>query len=104
MVIINCAYTEHINPPGASPVLTQDQIWKGLQRKIRRAQDFVPIIKGCDVLEESENTVVREAHFEAAHGNPAKTVREVCKSYPKSKEGVPFDVVSSFVANYLLAG
>lgn len=45
----------------------------------------MPIIKGCDVLEESENTVIREAHFEAAMGNPAKTVREVCKSYPMSK-------------------
>jgi len=58
MVVINCAYSEHINPPGASPV--------------RRAQDFVPIIKGCDVIEDNGNTVVREAHFEAVHGNPAK--------------------------------
>lgn len=85
MVVINCAYTEKINPPGASPVLSKTQIWNGLQRKIRRAQDFVPIIEGCDVLEESENTVIREAHFQAAMGNPAKTVREVCKSYPQSK-------------------
>ena len=72
MVVINCAYSEHINPPGASPVLTQKQIWNGLQRKVRRAQDFVPVIKGYDVIEDNGNTVVREAHFEAVHGNPAK--------------------------------
>ena len=81
MVVVNCAYTEQINPQGASPVLTRDQVWKGLQRKIRKAQDFVPVIESCDVLEEKENEVVREAHFKAAMGQPAHTVREVCKSY-----------------------
>lgn len=80
MVTIHCAYTEQINPAGASPVITRDQIWKGLQRKIRRAQDFVPIIEGCDVIEEKDNQVIREAHFKAALGNPAKTVREDCRS------------------------
>jgi hypothetical protein len=84
-VTVYCAYTEQINPAGASPVLTRDQVWKGLQRKIRRAQDFVPPIEGCDVVEEKDNEVVREAHFKAFMGNPPKTVREVCKSYYPSK-------------------
>ncbi|EGP87125.1 uncharacterized protein MYCGRDRAFT_42989 [Zymoseptoria tritici IPO323] len=81
MVVINCAYTEQINPAGATPVLTRDQVWNGLQRKIRKAQDFVPIITGCDVLEESENEVTREAHFKERPGYPAHSVKEVCKSY-----------------------
>ena len=85
MVTINCAYTEQINPTGATPVLTRDQIWKGLQRKIRKAQDFVPIITGCDVLEEKENEVIREAHFMERPGVPASSVREVCKSYYPTK-------------------
>ncbi|SMQ50741.1 unnamed protein product [Zymoseptoria tritici ST99CH_3D7] len=81
MVVINCAYTEQINPAGATPVLTRDQVWNGLQRKIRKAQDFVPIITGRDVLEEKENEVTREAHFKERPGYPAHSVKEVCKSY-----------------------
>ncbi len=80
MVVVNIAYTEQINPQGASPVLTRDQIWKGLQRKVRSPQDYLPVLKGCDVLEERENEVVRDAHFSDGH-----TVREVCKSYYPSK-------------------
>ncbi|KAH9839675.1 hypothetical protein Tdes44962_MAKER08018 [Teratosphaeria destructans] len=79
IVNVHCAYTEPINPPNASPVLTRDQIWKGLQRKVRRAQDFVPIIKACDVVEEKGNEVTRVAHFE--QGGKKWEVKEVCKSY-----------------------
>jgi len=85
MVTINCAYTEQINPAGASPVLSRDQVWAGLQRKIRKAQDFVPIITGCDVLKEKEDEVVREAHFKERDGIPAHSVKEVCKSYYPAK-------------------
>ena len=85
MVVINCAYTEQINPEGASPVLTRDQIWKGLQRKIRKAQDFVPVIESCEVLEEKENEVVREAHFKPFMDQPAHSLKEVCKSYYPTK-------------------
>ncbi|KAF2773100.1 DUF1857-domain-containing protein [Teratosphaeria nubilosa] len=79
MVNVHWAYTEPINPPNASPVLTRDQIWRGLQRKVRRAQDFVPIIKACDVVEEKGNEVTRIAHFE--QGGKKREVKEVCKSY-----------------------
>lgn len=85
MVVINCAYTEQINPQGASPVLTRDQVWNGLQRKIRKAQDFVPVIESCDVLEEKENEVVREAHFKEAMGRPAHSVKEVCRWFYPTK-------------------
>lgn len=83
MVTFHCAYTEQINPSGATPVLTRAQVWKGLQRKIRRAQDFVAPIEACDVLEDSGDVVVREAHFKQQEGintGPTK-VKEVCKSY-----------------------
>ena len=87
MVVIYCAYTEQINPSGASAALTRDQVWKGLQRKIRKAQDFVPVIEGCDVIEEKDNEVVRKAHFKAFAGNPPHSVREVCKSYYPTRVG-----------------
>ena len=85
MVNIHTAYTEQINPEGASPVLTRDQIWKGLQRKIRRAQDFVPVIDDCKVIEEKDNEVIREAHFISFNNQPEKWVRESCKSYYPTK-------------------
>lgn len=93
MVQIYCAYTAPLNPPGASPTLSREQVWKGLQRKIRRAQDFVPVIASTDVLEERDGgrEIVRVAHFRAGgpHGAKEKDVREVCKSFwPVKVSGV----------------
>ena len=87
MVAIYVAYTQPINPAGGTPVLTRAQIWNGLQRKIRRAQDFVPVISGCKVLEDNDNVVVREAYFTigGVPGQSGKSVREVCKSYEPTK-------------------
>lgn len=87
MVVINVAYTQAINPAGATPVLTRPQLWAGLQRKIRRAQDFVPVITECTVVEENDNVVVRDAHFgeKGVPGQEDTTVREVCKSYKPAK-------------------
>lgn len=85
MVVVHCAYTEQINPAGAAPVLTRDQIWRGLQRKVRRAQDFVPVIEGCDVIEDKGNEVVRVAHFKAMGDRPAMKVQETCRSYYPTK-------------------
>lgn len=87
MVAIYAAYTQQINPAGATPVLTRPQVWAGLQRKIRRAQDFVRVIHDCDVIEEKDNVVVREAHFtvDGVPGRSGKTIREVCKSYEPIK-------------------
>ncbi|RMY89412.1 hypothetical protein D0862_10215 [Hortaea werneckii] len=79
------AHTEPINPSGASPILSRDQVWRGLQRKIRKAQDFVPVIEGTDVLEEKENEVTRVAHFKGTEGKPGHHVKEICKSYYPTK-------------------
>nr|XP_023873299.1 uncharacterized protein LOC111985883 [Quercus suber]POE84783.1 hypothetical protein CFP56_79001 [Quercus suber] len=85
MVNIYCAYTEKINPPGATPVLTKDQVWTGLQKKIRTPQDFLPMIVGTDVVSESETEVVRIAHFKGEDGKPGREMKEVCKSYYPTK-------------------
>jgi hypothetical protein len=82
MVAIYVAYTQQINPAGVTPVLTRAQIWAALERKVRRAQDFVPVITECKVLEDKDNVVVREAKFIAGQnsvpGQEGKTIREVC--------------------------
>ncbi|KAF4548053.1 Hypothetical protein D9617_32g091730 [Elsinoe fawcettii] len=76
---ISLAYTAPINPPDAPVVLTKDQVWAGLQRKIRFAPEFVSAISTCDVVsDQGEAEVVREVVFAA---NPDKRVQERVVSY-----------------------
>ncbi|KAI1490716.1 hypothetical protein F5X96DRAFT_669411 [Biscogniauxia mediterranea] len=96
MVTINLAYTAPVNPAGASPALTQSQVWAGLQLKVRRAQDFVPVIEACVVLSEDREPgtgnarVVREVRFankdkdkdgKGEEKEGRRTVRETCVHY-----------------------
>jgi acetylaranotin biosynthesis cluster protein L len=83
MVNFYIAYTAPINPTSASPPLTRPQVWSGLQRKIRFAQEFVPSIIGCTVLSDAATTVVRDVEFKRGFGPPGK-VREVCRSFAPS--------------------
>ncbi|KAF1987903.1 DUF1857-domain-containing protein [Aulographum hederae CBS 113979] len=78
MVKIHLAYTAPINPPSASPLLTEAQIWQGLVRKVRRAYEYVPIITRCDVVSEKEGEITRVVNFKEGTGPPGD-VREVCK-------------------------
>ncbi|KAK3989050.1 hypothetical protein QBC44DRAFT_94988 [Cladorrhinum sp. PSN332] len=90
MPTINLGYTAPINPPSAEPVLTLPQIWAGLQRKVRHAEQFVPLIKSCAVESETQseagNTVItRVVDFGNNLGlqqKDGKLVREVCTLYP----------------------
>ncbi|CAP65899.1 uncharacterized protein PODANS_5_11020 [Podospora anserina S mat+] len=75
MATFNLSYTAPINPPGASPVLTQSQIWECIKRKVRHAEHFVPAITKTEILSESKEgeTVVslkRRITF-APGGHPA---------------------------------
>lgn len=81
MVTINLAYTSPINPEGATPVLTEAQVWAGLKRKVKRPYEFVPVISACEVESEEGNTVTRIATFKAGLASPdapERKVREVC--------------------------
>jgi hypothetical protein len=56
----------------------------------------VPIIEKTDVIEDDkEDEVVRVAHFIEAHGQPAHSVREVCRSYYPTK-------VRHYISEYYL--
>ena len=80
MVTYYLAYTAPINPPNTTPVLTVPQVWQGLQRKIRFAQEFVSAITSCTVLEDKDGVVTRKVTFKEGMGI-ATNVREVVKSY-----------------------
>lgn len=49
-----------VNPPGASPVLSQDQVWRGLMIKAENAVLFVPRMQSCTVIERDEHGLLRE--------------------------------------------
>lgn len=85
MVTINVAYTQPINPPGATPVLTRAQVWAGMDRKARHADEFVPVFEDCTVIEEHDNVLVRETKLKPMEGRPGKTQRETCKLYKPVK-------------------
>ncbi|KAF1997570.1 DUF1857-domain-containing protein [Amniculicola lignicola CBS 123094] len=79
MVNISLAYTAKINPSGVTPVLTKRQVWAGLQRKIRFAQEFVPVIESCEVLEDKDGIVDRKVVFKP--GMPKSEAREIVRGY-----------------------
>lgn len=80
MVTFHLAHTSPINPPNTTPTLTTTQVWQGLQRKIRFAQEFVPVIESCSVLEDKDGVVVRDVVFKKGAG-PKDNARETVKSY-----------------------
>ncbi|KAF2809582.1 DUF1857-domain-containing protein [Mytilinidion resinicola] len=80
MVNFYLAYTSPINPPSATPVLTVPQVWAGLQRKIRFAQEFVSAITSCEVLSEEDGVVTRVVQFKPGMG-AAPSAKEVVTSF-----------------------
>ncbi|KAH8902920.1 DUF1857-domain-containing protein [Coniochaeta sp. PMI_546] len=88
MVVINLGYTAPINRPGESPTLSVAQVWQGLKRKVRHAEEFVPVIVHCEVLDEKttetgEEVVTRAVKFAAGSGPKGGNVpvKEVCHHY-----------------------
>jgi len=81
MVNFHLAYTAPINPAGSSPTLSVSQVWAGLQRKIRFAQEFVPAaITGCEVLSEEDGVVTRIVNFKPGMGAKS-SAKEVVTSF-----------------------
>ncbi len=49
-----------INPASAEPVLSREQIWRGLVMKAENALAFVPAMQTCDVLSRTDCGLLRE--------------------------------------------
>ncbi|KAF7350317.1 hypothetical protein MVEN_01336100 [Mycena venus] len=54
------AATRPVNPPGAEPVLTEEQVWKGLEYKAHDPVPFVPMIASSKTIFEEGNKLTRE--------------------------------------------
>jgi Acetylaranotin biosynthesis cluster protein L len=49
-----------VNPPGVTPRLSQDQVWRGLVMKAENAVLFVPRMQSCTVIERWSDGLLRE--------------------------------------------
>ena len=72
--------TVPVNPDGQIP-LTRAQVWTGLVRKARDARLFLPpgLCTRCDVIDESDTHIVREAMIAGAD------LREIITFEPEHK-------------------
>lgn len=60
------SYAIPVNPPGAEPVLTREQVWRGLAMKAENALPFVPGMSKCEVVERGGNTLLRDVVFQGS--------------------------------------
>jgi len=97
------AWTSPINPAGSKP-LTLAQIWAGLHRKVRHAEEFVPAaIKSTDVISESVDEHGREVITrDVVFIEGGRKAREVCTFYPSMKVEVctPFLLPENALPSY----
>lgn len=68
-----------VNPPGAEPVLTREQVWEGLVQKVLDAKKFVTGMSQCDVIERNDNVILREITFNGMQSRELITLHEPVK-------------------------
>jgi hypothetical protein len=56
-----------VNPPGAEPPLTREQVWRGLEIKAENAIPFVDGMTQCDVDSRDGNVITRTITFRGTH-------------------------------------
>ncbi|KAF9054286.1 hypothetical protein BJ165DRAFT_1338181 [Panaeolus papilionaceus] len=59
----NFAVSRSVNPPGVTPVLSEEQLWRGLEIKARDPQQFVAAMSECTIQSDTGDKVVRIVRF-----------------------------------------
>ncbi|KAJ7274880.1 DUF1857-domain-containing protein [Mycena rebaudengoi] len=60
------AATRVVNPSGVEPIITEEQLWKGLEFKARNPKAFIPNIASSVVTSDDGKNAVREVKFKDA--------------------------------------
>ena len=91
MVTITVAYTSPINVVGSNTKATLPQVWASLERKIRAAEDFVPVMARTDIIQEptseEPHVTTRIIHLKedcVTAGMPA-LMKEICIAYKPNR-------------------
>lgn len=61
--MISVSSTVQVNPPGEEVELSRDDVWRGLLLKAENALPFVPAMTRCEVVERTEDTIIRTIEF-----------------------------------------
>ena len=61
--MISVSNSVAVNPPGEATELTRDDVWQGLLLKAENALPFVPAMTRCEVIERTDDTIVRTIEF-----------------------------------------
>lgn len=84
MVLITASTTSPVNPPGATPVLTHDDLWAALVAKARHPAEFVAVIEKSRIIHEDAQGLTRGVTFKGDMGNGGE-MEEVIKYVGKMK-------------------
>ena len=57
------AHTAPVNPPGATPKVSREVLWRVLMMKAEDATPFISIMESCKVLERTEDGLIREVRI-----------------------------------------
>lgn len=68
MVKLYAALKLPVNPDDAPFILSRAQLWQALLRKVRHADEFVPVMRDCTVVTDEGDFVVRNAVLEKHDG------------------------------------
>lgn len=84
---VNVAFTSPVNKPGQEPVLSANDVWKGIVETVRRPQDFVDYISHLDILDDTGLTLRRILYFvpNGSHGAPGGKLDQSVTIFPDFK-------------------
>ncbi|TFL03292.1 DUF1857-domain-containing protein [Pterulicium gracile] len=85
-----------VNPPNEETKITLEQLWKGLERKVREPQLFVAAFESCEILSDDGHKV------RIGFPGPGGPIHETCYIYPNSMiyfEGDPIRVTNGVSYN-----
>ena len=57
------SHSIEVNPENSKPVLTREDVWRGLVMKAENALPFVPGMTKCDVVERGNDWLLRDVEF-----------------------------------------
>ncbi|POS69116.1 hypothetical protein DHEL01_v212489 [Diaporthe helianthi] len=74
--VINFTFTSPVNRPGQQPILSQDDVWKGIEHITRRPQDVVDYVSRCEVFADTGLSLKRRLVFKEGPNLPDKPIEQ----------------------------
>lgn len=83
--VVNLTFTSPVNKPGQQPVLSANDVWKGLEYITRRPEDIVDYLAGCEILSDNGLNLKRRLLFKEGTDMPDKPIEQDVTLCPKMK-------------------